>query len=48
MWALAAGLAATGVALAVVSGSALPLIAFAGLALPMLPVGTPRTARRGR
>lgn len=46
VWSLAAAIAATGLALSIVSGSALPLVAFAGLALPMIPVGTPRTARR--
>ncbi|QEV99156.1 hypothetical protein F6J84_02835 [Microbacterium caowuchunii] len=44
-WVLAIGLAILGIVLAVVTGSFWPLLAFAGLALPMIPVGTSRTTR---
>lgn len=37
-------LALTGIVLALVSGSAWPRVAFAGLALPMMLIGSPRSA----
>ncbi|NYF18515.1 hypothetical protein HDC37_003379 [Microbacterium sp. AK009] len=43
---LAIGLAVLGVVLAVVSSSFLPLIMFAGLAVPMMPIGSLRPSRR--
>ena len=43
MWALAIGVAAVGIVAAVASGSWWPLIAFAGLFLPMLPIASPRS-----
>ncbi len=45
VWSIAIGLAVLGVVLAIVSSSLWPLIAFAGLALPMFPIGTPRTSK---
>ncbi|KAA9133798.1 hypothetical protein [Microbacterium caowuchunii] len=45
-WSLAIGLAILGIVLAVVTGGFWPLLAFAGLALPMFPVGMSRTTGR--
>ncbi|MFC3274494.1 hypothetical protein ACFOE1_09315 [Agromyces mediolanus] len=45
-WSFAVGLAILGIVLAVVSNSFWPLIAFAGLAIPMTPVGSWRSSRR--
>lgn len=44
VWSIAIGLAIVGIVLAVVSGNIWSLIAFAGLALPMVPVGPHLTA----
>jgi uncharacterized membrane protein len=46
VWSIAIGLAIVGIALAVVSSSFWPLIAFAGLAVPMMPIGSMRSSRR--
>ena len=46
VWSIAIGLAVLGVVLAVVSSSFLPLIMFAGLAVPMMPIGSLRPSRR--
>lgn len=39
VWSIALSLAAVGVVLAIVTSSLWPLLAFAGLAIPMLPIG---------
>ncbi|KZE89255.1 hypothetical protein [Microbacterium sp. TNHR37B] len=39
LWVLAVAVAAVGVAVAIASSSVWPLVAFAGLFLPMIPVG---------
>lgn len=44
VWSIAICLAALGVVLAPVSGSAVPLLMFLGLAVPMAPLGTRRSA----
>lgn len=44
VWIIAIGLAVLGVVVAIASSSFWPLIAFAGLALPMFPVGTFRAS----
>ncbi|MFT4281584.1 hypothetical protein [Microbacterium sp.] len=46
MWVLAVAVAAVGVAVAIASSSAWPLVAFAGLFLPMIPYG--RRQRRAQ
>ncbi|MBD7957117.1 hypothetical protein H9651_05670 [Microbacterium sp. Sa4CUA7] len=46
VWSLAIGVAVVGVVLAVVLSSFWPLLAFAGLAVPMMPVGVRRGAGR--
>ncbi|WP_019180061.1 hypothetical protein [Microbacterium yannicii] len=45
IWLLAIAVAVIGVVAAVASSSWLPLVLFAGLFLPMLPLGTRRTTR---
>ncbi|MFC8680667.1 hypothetical protein ACFT30_04030 [Microbacterium ureisolvens] len=44
-WSVAIGVAALGVVLSVVLSSVWPLVAFLGLALPMMPVRESRPAR---
>ncbi|ANG84228.1 MULTISPECIES: hypothetical protein [Microbacterium] len=46
VWSIAIALAIVGIVLAVVSSSFWPLIAFAGLAVPMMPIGSMRSSRR--
>lgn len=46
VWSIAIGLAIVGIVLAAVSSSFWPLIAFAGLAVPMMPIGSMRSSRR--
>lgn len=46
VWSIAIALAIVGIVLAVVSSSFWPLIAFAGLAVPMMPIGSVRSSRR--
>ncbi|WP_394279915.1 hypothetical protein [Microbacterium sp.] len=46
MWSIAIGLAIVGIVWAVASSSFWPLIAFAGLAVPMMPIGSTRSSRR--
>ena len=44
LWSIAIGLTLVGIIAAAASSSAWPLLAVAGLALPILPLGTPRTS----
>lgn len=46
VWSIAISLAIVGIVLAVASSSFWPLIAFAGLAVPMMPIGSMRSSRR--
>lgn len=46
VWSIAIVIALLGVVLALVSNSIWPLIAFAGLAIPMFPITTARTSRK--
>lgn len=39
VWSIALTLAAVGIVVAIVTSSVWPLVAFAGLAIPMLPIG---------
>lgn len=43
VWSIALSLAAVGIVLAIVTSSLWPLLAFAGLAIPMLPIGGRRS-----
>jgi hypothetical protein len=47
VWSLAITFAVAGVVLSVVLGSLWPLVAFSGLAVPMIPVTASRRARTG-
>jgi hypothetical protein len=44
VWSIVVSLAVLGIVLAIVSNSFWPLIAFAGLAIPMLPLTSPQTS----
>ncbi|GAB3150148.1 hypothetical protein GCM10027058_13900 [Microbacterium neimengense] len=45
VWSLALGLAVLGIALALVAASWWPLVAFLGLAVPLLPISAARSRR---
>ncbi|HOA86173.1 MAG TPA: hypothetical protein PKH61_02065 [Microbacteriaceae bacterium] len=47
VWSIAIVLAFVGTVLAIASGSVWPLVAFAGLAVPMMPIGSRRSSRQG-